>query len=384
MNNNKKSLLVKKIFLISFVAILLLVLINYIRGPREIIHLENRTAYQMPSFNLKDYFNGTYQENLENAFSDQAFLSERLKKYFLITKNEIFYFLTNLNKTKDYKLVTKDLYSYNNDDYLLYRKWDINEEALERIENFFNQVLVENKYLYFINSDASLDFNNINNDYYDSLIKYFKNFKTSYLNVDSFDTYKNYFYKTDHHWNYQGSYQGYKDIIKMIKGEEEVLKPIKEVELKYNIYGSKALGAQFYFYKEKFKAYDFSIPSHKTYVNGEEKEYGKQKLYLEDKVNTDSDYNLTYGEFYGYDSSEIIYDFENESEDNLLIIGYSETNAINELIASHFNKTFVLDPRYVADNLNLNDYIKENNIKNLLFMGSANSILQSVILKMEV
>lgn len=40
--------------------------------------------------------------------------------------------------------------------------------------------------------------------------------------VDSFDVFDKYFYDTDHHWNYNGSYLGYTQVLSMISGDEAI------------------------------------------------------------------------------------------------------------------------------------------------------------------
>ena len=49
---------------------------------------------------------------------------------------------------------------------------------------------------------------------------------------------------------------------------------------------------------------------------------------------------------YGGEYGEILYDFGTEGKGTLLIIANSYSNPINALIASHFDRTVVVDPRY--------------------------------------
>ena len=47
-----------------------------------------------------------------------------------------------------------------------------------------------------------------------------------HLKYSTYEQFCDYFYTTDHHWNYKGSYQGYQDIVRMLLGqEEEILVP---------------------------------------------------------------------------------------------------------------------------------------------------------------
>ena len=49
---------------------------------------------------------------------------------------------------------------------------------------------------------------------------------------------------------------------------------------------------------------------------------------------------------YGGEYGEIVYDFGTEGNGTLLMIASSYSNPINALIASHFDRTVVVDPRY--------------------------------------
>lgn len=63
-------------------------------------------------------------------------------------------------------------------------------------------------YYYIINRSFDIDFRY--NEYTTNIVSYLENNLTNYnkldyLKIDSYETYKKYFYKTDHHWNYNGS-----------------------------------------------------------------------------------------------------------------------------------------------------------------------------------
>ena len=53
-----------------------------------------------------------------------------------------------------------------------------------------------------------------------------------------------------------------------------------------------------------------------------------------------------YGNCFGGDFGEIVYDFGTEGKGNLLMVASSYSNPINALIASGYDKTYVIDLRY--------------------------------------
>jgi hypothetical protein len=229
---------------------------------------------------------------------------------------------------------------------------------------------IKNKYIYIATTDGIVDFDNPSKtqDYINNYSAYYPDFKISNLKIDSYLDYKKYFFKNDHHWNYEGSYQGYKDIISLILGEKEkVLKPIEKVTFNYDTLGSKKRSAYPFPSEEKFTAYRFEYPKHKSFVDGYQVEYGYQEGYFEDSELRNGSGDLYYGYFYGPDVSVVEYDFSNKKKGNLMMIGYSDTNAINTLVASHFNKTWIIDTRFCSL-ATFNKIVSENKIDYLLLV----------------
>ena len=67
------------------------------------------------------------------------------------------------------------------------------------------------------------------------------------------------------------------------------------------------------------------------------------------------------------------FNFNNPERDNLLIIGISFDNPIDELLASHFNKTYKVDLRNyekdIGEKFNIIDFTEKNDINNILIIG---------------
>lgn len=84
--------------------------------------------------------------------------------------------------------------------------------------------------------------------------------------------------------------------------------------------------------------------------------------------------DATYGNFYGGDDGEIVFDTHNTEKENILLIGESYDNAILKLVASHYNRTYSVDLRYyeayMGHAFHLEQYIKENNISKVLLIGN--------------
>lgn len=122
--------------------------------------------------------------------------------------------------------------------------------------------------------------------------------------------------------------------------------------------------------KEEFCAYKYIIPTHKTFINNKiVSNYGNYINYYENR-----NLPISYGDYYGWDNGLIEFDYNNNKKENLLIIGESYDNAINELISTHFNKTYNVDLRaYKSDmnkEFNIKEFIQENKIDKVLLIGN--------------
>lgn len=367
----------KKVTNITFILVLFIImfggLVKPIVNEEKDNYYENRPAYLMPDFTIESLINKTYQDEFEKALSDQLPLATRMKQ---VQKN-----LGTLTKIM-YSLSSKD--SFVNlegillkDNYLLYQSTNINDIKQNidaKIDNI-NLAVKENKktefYLYYIEKDTDIDFitNEKSNIYQYMDEKLASKINKDVFEINNFTDYKNYFYKTDHHWNHKGSYKAYLELCEMFS-----LKPLlyeKELDLGQTWSGSKArqIGGDLLF-RERFKAYRFNFEEHKTYINNiEVPEYGNTKSCFEGETE-----GISYGYFYGDDNGLVEFDYNDNKKENLLIVGESYDNAINELLASHFNKTYNVDLRaYESDigkKFELKRFLKEKNIDKVLLIGN--------------
>lgn len=366
--------------LIMLIIILCFGVITMIKDESKFSIPENRNLTHFPKFTLKNYFNNKYQAKLENALQDQFIFSEEIKIHY----NDIFKLslLKKMKKnfcTNNYISVGNGRYMFDCDDYMVFNANNSLENGpgpllanIDKYNKLNNEI---DSYYYFVTN--SLVFNFKTNSLVIDVPKIVEEnmkgkYKFDYLKFNNYQEYKKYFYKNDHHWNYKGSYQGYKDIIKMLAPNDEIKKPIKEYIFKdISFFGSHSQFTRIYSNKDIFKVYRFNIPKYKTYVNRNEEIYGNKDSFYNGNYNY-SKYDDYYSLFYGEDYAEVIFDFNNPQKDNLLIITNSYSDPINDLISSHFNKTYIIDFRFYYDTfnkpLNIRDYIKENNIDKILFL----------------
>ncbi len=378
----KEKIKDKKIEDIIFVIIFLLIIFGGFLIPlvkkKDISYMENREAYQIPKFSINSFLDGSFQDTYEKALADQLPLAGTMK---LAQKS-----IATLTKIAYYKM-TNSLYKdlggiFLIENNLLYAPMSLDslknniDNKVENYNNVVNKIDNVEWYLYYIEKDTDINFeDNSKTGVYEYFIKNLTpKIKTQKFAIDNFDEFKKYFYRTDHHWNYKGSYKGYSEIIQMISNDEPINWK-EEKDFGITLSGSKAnaIGGKLLF-KEPFKAYIFDLPDYDLYINNNKAEqYGNKTAYLNNQV-----LEASYGDYYGNDIALLEFDFHRPEKENLLIVGESYDNAINDLLASHFNKTYNVDLRAYAldykEEFNIEEFIKQNDIDKVLLIGNIDYI----------
>ena len=373
-----------------FLGIIILVFIfgmyGLVKTPREKSTAENRTLTQFSHFTIKNFLNGRFQDNFESALSDQFAFSEKIRVAYGETVNSLPTFgLDSLACKKHYVQIDGKEYTnmfFDCDDYIVPPA--LNEDpkqsyssllsVLEKNIKRYNHVnsLIDTYYYYFDEPQVYnfeegkkiIDLEGVLRE------KLTGNYTLTSLDYDGYEGFKKYFYKTDLHWNYKGSYQSFQDIVKMF-GIKNPAEPTGTFTSDEYFFGSKARDSRNSSFKENFTIYIFDLPEHDTYVNHEEVQYGHYKEFLNHEYEA-KQYLDYYHWVYGNNAGEVVFDYHQPKKDNLLIISNSFDNPINVLIAQYFNKTYAVDIRHYQDDFKedfvFSDYIKEKRIDKVLFV----------------
>lgn len=181
-----------------------------------------------------------------------------------------------------------------------------------------------------------------------------------------------YIFRTDHHWNAKGSYSGYHDIITMMQqvdGDLGDIIPLKGLIEYPNVKmrGSAANISQFEEFYESFAVVDIDLPTTDTYARMR----SQKRVYQLD----DHDRHTYFDHYDAYYTKPDKYIYpEVTNGRNLLIIGDSFTWWASFMIASHFETTYMYYPWH-RENLDYNQFIKDNKITDVLFMQFSDRIL---------
>lgn len=169
-----------------------------------------------------------------------------------------------------------------------------------------------------------------------------------------------YYYKTDHHYNFEGAYATYYEIIKNLqqKGGFNIKPPIEKSDMDIvtlsNPFGGSRNRQLYYMFpaEEQIKiAYPKNNIPYEKFNNGK----SDSKLYY---LAANESAMINYGVYMGGDWAETVISTNNNKLPNLLVFGDSFTNAIEPLLYTHFNETRILDLRYY-NKMSLYEYIDE-------------------------
>lgn len=169
-----------------------------------------------------------------------------------------------------------------------------------------------------------------------------------------------YYYKTDHHYNFDGAYRTYYEIIQKLQENPglSISPPLEREDLDIvtlpNPFGGSR-NRQIYYMFPTDEQIQIAYPKNK--VPYEKLTNGKpdQKLYY---TKTNPEDMINYGVYMGGDWAETVIKTNNNGLSKLLVFGDSFTNAIEPLLFNNFSETRILDLRYY-NKMSLYEYIDE-------------------------
>lgn len=374
-------------FFVILFGILVLYPVNFLLMKFHVVSIVNSSNkepnYKEEGF-LMDISNRleTVKTSLDNKVINYFPFYSSLNKMDKKINSTINKYIYNKALNKDYYPMGKNSdgeYIYRNHEHYILQNSLSNEELNKRIESqisFFNQLDIENVSIFI---PYRFEYTGLDNSVYlRDMSKYRTKFKQgipSNMNVGEFlvdtkEDYLKYFYKTDHHYNMYGAYESYKIIMNLL-GEQAKSATVVEEDIPY--YGSLARSSYSKDIKDNFYTLDIDLGNYDVLVNDKKQEKYKPKK-LEKNKNDFYDYYVNYfNGLYG----RVEYDFHQEDKENLLILEDSYGWQIDDLIASHFNKTYVIDIRqdeYKNGTFRIKDFMRKHNIQKVLFLYEAGTL----------
>lgn len=348
--------------------------------PKDVNCYENRPANTVAPLTVPGWLDGSFQDAMEAALSDQVPLAQTMKQTFNDAQNKIRYdSMMRLSRRYPNVPVQYDQFLVYGGKYLAYayRSPDMVIPELTRHSENLNALIAAHPdvsfYIYMVEGDTNNYFPaGVNNGAFEYLSSRV-NLPAAQMGrfaADDLATFERDFYQTDHHWNNVGSYRGYCEAAALL-GCTDLLEPLETVRVSDHFSGSKALsiGAQEQFF-EPMDVYRFAFPKMSVTIAGEPADdYGWQDAALSGQL-TDANY----GGVYGWDNGEVILDTGTTGRGNLLMLGESYDNAILKLMASHFDRVYSVDLRSYEQDMGkpfrLAEYLREHEITKVLLIGS--------------
>ena len=319
---------------------------------------ENRLLQSFPTFTIEKLLNGSFTRQLHNYFSDQMIFRNLMIETKAITellmgKNEN----NGILLGRDNYLIETHQYTNENYDYL--------SKNINKIEKLMNNLKATN-----INSLSMLIPRKV-----DVLGDFFPPYYSNERNQDvwKFVNQQNtvpisiqkdassFFYKTDHHLTAEGIYLIYEALGELFNYIPHSLDYFDLQFLSDNFQGTTYSKSGFFFVDTE----EIHAPT---------LEESKYKMTIVDtglEFDTLYDYSYLskkdkYGVFLSGNNAHVkIYDSKNKSKETLLLIKDSFSHALAPFLCEHYNLELI-DPRYY--NGSIEEYIKQNNIKNVLFL----------------
>ena len=261
------------------------------------------------------------------------------------------------------------------------RKGEVVRKQAEHINRFYNSDKNVNFYLYVAKRMQDTDF-------YESIIPDEASTKPYYdtfvslldpgITYEAFELpdvfYRHdYVWKTDHHWNAEGSYVGYRQIVEMMRRDTPSILPPREPVSKEMVegsrfYGSFARSCAYATMWDDFGAVNYGLPAHTiapTY------DFLQTMQNLRKNPPTRINQNM-YALCYPY-ISRLSFP-ENHTGRNLLVIGDSYAKGIAEALGSSFDNTYLYYFNSYSG-LNYNKVIRDNQITDVLFLQFSERIV---------
>ena len=378
----------KKHINIIFISIFIMILIGFGFKPffkqKNVNMVENRMAYKVETINFTKMYQKSEQNKLDNVLSDQIFLSSSMKLFNQILKGKSAILLTNIlfnDCDITYRPIFSGLNFLNCTNQLipvggdtLKENQEVVTKNLHKINNYYTKKPVPT-YVYFINRDISQNFNDsfkdqqkIYRDYFISTLN--KNIKFDLFELKGSKHFDKTFLDTDHHMTAEGQYETYEDLVKLL----DLSNPVKIVQniCTKNKVMSGTKGARIggrWVIDEAVCFNEYKLNNFDIIINNEPGQYGM------DTINVNTKKRLTYAMMFGGDYAEVI--IKNKGKNNhknLLVLAESYSNAINKLLANHYQNTYILDSRHYetlyGEKINVSDYVKKHNIDQVLYYGN--------------
>ncbi len=387
---------IRRILFILVISIITIFLSGYAllkQKDENISYIENRRLTSIRGLSIDSWLNKDFQVSVENALADNIYkrnewlkLYNRLNMKFVEVGSKAVNIVLKKGEDESISIspINDKISLIKDTGYLVRNPMVYDDEIAKEISyNFGKIVLLSDKYenidfyIYIplmANENEIFEVNSSDKSYFEIFQN--SDIPLDFLKINNIYDLKSMYFSTDHHWSHRGAYQGYIDIISLLfDGKEKAKVPVKEEEIKeVKFYGShsRSIAHSLDFGGDNISKYIFELPEYEFFVDGEKmEEYGGLSEYLNGTLENSKDIDY-YEWLYQSRKGEIIFDTHNDDRSNILIISDSMSNAIRDVIASHFNKSIFINLdmyQRTYGNFAIENYLNKYEIDKVLFMN---------------
>lgn len=199
------------------------------------------------------------------------------------------------------------------------------------------------------------------------------------LEIKTESDYVEKYFKTDHHWNIVGAYDGYAAVMFAINPDDEPIRFTGVHAWDVPFYGAYArIGLMQPVESDIIEDIEYQPSNVSVSINGKPSAFEDvwhRELYASNQWSS-SVFKNRYGEYFHSDAPCGFIHFLNEDIDedtSLLVVGGSYTNIIERLFAEHFRNVYCVDLRHYKGTVQ--GIVDENDVDVVLFMECLNSYL---------
>ena len=378
-------------FIVLFALSLAAVLFFVFTDRNTVSELENRTLTELPQFSFGEFVSGSFQNRLEEALGDHMPFAENVRGAVKSAGAGILHFQQTAiyqihpGLKDNYTQIADGYYSYAGDEHRIVERPVLSAAIPDGLRSFAKKtesLAGVRTAIYWIDNSRSVSFDTPQEPAArEAVFSLFPGAAADTFTFDGYEEFCGWFYQTDHHWNYRGSYRGYTEILRLLRPAEIPNPAGEEITFPLVFNGSYARQTNLLCADEPFSIYRYDLPKMAVTMNGKRGTYGRVDAYIKGRYSDDPLTNH-YANCYGGEYGEIIYDSGSTGKGVLLLVASSYSNPINGLLASHFDRTYVIDPRYYADwaghEFDPASYAAEHEVTDLLLLGDINFFLKDL------
>lgn len=356
--------------------------INILNRDKEVSISENRTLQQMPT--IKDIKQGKFISKFENYFTDQFAFREELSNFYTNVKMAL-----GANKIKSYyvldnnwilptpaKIISdKDLKATANQINELSKIGNDTNKQIFYASTPHKESMLSHLYPKYTNGlDNSLNNKNKFKEYINKDIVKFIDVDKYFLNKFSKSEMENLYFKTDHHWNGIGAFEGFKNIIE----EMNIVDNVSWDKYTTTLFDKGYFLGSYNKNLNKIVKVDETIP----YVHLKDKpkyKYFKYNGKTEKEVNEEdviatrkNEDDILYGGAYMFGNACSILKIRNDNalcDKKIIIFRDSYQAPTSWLYADIFSEVQLVDPRYTETlGMSIDEIMRDSDADIAMFM----------------